>query len=506
MRMKTIGWGLLAVASVWGAGVVQGQTTATRPTATRPASRPAVVVAKKKSTPPMAVVLTGAMSKVGETYKDQLAAAKSPEERGGLAKILMLAAGAESDTAGKYALLTKARDLALEGGDIERAAGAIELLDEEFTIDVFKMGEEAMLVRIKVENTPAQAKAMMNVAIKFAGKALLVEKFDLAKKFTAMATACAKPLNDDAANQTVATMVQLVKETEGLVPDFKLAMGAINAKPKDPDANMRAGIFRAFYKGDWKMGLSNLALGSDAKIADLAKKEIAGAADADEQVGIADGWWEIGQGTTSVTKGHILQHATGIYWAALPQLEGPTKERVEQRLGIVPPKVVKEVEDFALVFLRKLPKNLLPVTADDFKALLQKQSGVRAWMQRAAFPNKTPTVTTCDFGGCKTLPVAVPSGDGTKLIYQTQMTIVFNEVVEFEGMKCEVTIRIAKTVPNDSPDLASIKTMVKGKSYVLGTIVSDVAVTMGPPKEGEESPRIFLTVMANEGEYTAVEK
>jgi len=71
----------------------------------------------------------------------------------------------------------------------------------------------------------------------------------------------------------------------------KQANTTLAKKPDDPEANFTAGKYLCLVKGDWDKGLPLLAKGSDAKLKELAQKELAGPKDAAEQAAVGDGWW-----------------------------------------------------------------------------------------------------------------------------------------------------------------------------------------------------------------------
>lgn len=87
-----------------------------------------------------------------------------------------------------------------------------------------------------------------------------------------------------------------------------------------------------------------LALGSDAKLKDLASKDLAEPSAAADQVEIGDGWWELAENENRISKAELQKRAGYWYQIALPNLTGLTKVRVEKRLGDVKPTEVSKVE------------------------------------------------------------------------------------------------------------------------------------------------------------------
>src|SRR5262249_14401733 len=110
-------------------------------------------------------------------------------------------------------------------------------------------------------------------------------------------------------------------------------------------------------KGEWDKGLPMLAKGSDAKLKELAQKELAGPKDAAEQAAVGDGWWDYAE----IDKpGKRQLHARACYWyeqavAGLPAL---AKAKVEGRLKEGAPAVKETAKTgWLMVFRSPDPKN-----------------------------------------------------------------------------------------------------------------------------------------------------
>ncbi len=63
---------------------------------------------------------------------------------------------------------------------------------------------------------------------------------------------------------------------------------------KDPGANLTAGKYTCFSKGDWKKGLSMLAVGGDPLLRALAERDLKGPATPEEKASLGDAWREAG--------------------------------------------------------------------------------------------------------------------------------------------------------------------------------------------------------------------
>ena len=119
-----------------------------------------------------------------------------------------------------------------------------------------------------------------------------------------------------------------------LVTEFEPARAKLTQSPDDSAANLAAGRYFCLVKEDWKTGLPHLAKGSDASMAILARREIeTPPAKPDDQIALADSWWDVGQSQEGVPKLAILRHARLWYMKADSILTGGlNKAKIGKRL------------------------------------------------------------------------------------------------------------------------------------------------------------------------------
>ena len=108
------------------------------------------------------------------------------------------------------------------------------------------------------------------------------------------------------------------KEADALKPAFaevKAAQATLDEHPLDADANLAVGRYRAFMKADWDHGAPMLALGSDLKLKQLATAELEADAELDatkrpdEQLKLADAWWNYASAVESSTRDRVESRA-----------------------------------------------------------------------------------------------------------------------------------------------------------------------------------------------------
>ncbi|HEX3998619.1 MAG TPA: hypothetical protein VHX65_08730, partial [Pirellulales bacterium] len=107
----------------------------------------------------------------------------------------------------------------------------------------------------------------------------------------------------------------------------------LDKNPADAEANLAVGRWRAFYKNDWPTGLPLLAKGSDEKLKSLAAEELKSPTDAEQQIQLADAWWNISEKEAGIARDCVRLHAGSIYQEALPSLASALKKAaIEKRL------------------------------------------------------------------------------------------------------------------------------------------------------------------------------
>ena len=116
--------------------------------------------------------------------------------------------------------------------------------------------------------------------------------------------------------------------------EASVALKTLEAVPNDPSANLTAGRWLWFQKGEVRQGLSHVAKGSDELLKRLAQRELTEQpTESDPQLKLADAWWELAQ-RKGEERDCLMLHAAEWYEelnATLPG--GLTKVRVEKRLA-----------------------------------------------------------------------------------------------------------------------------------------------------------------------------
>ncbi|HEX8911463.1 MAG TPA: hypothetical protein VF796_03815, partial [Humisphaera sp.] len=119
----------------------------------------------------------------------------------------------------------------------------------------------------------------------------------------------------------------------------KVAADKLKADPKDPEANLTAGRYRALVRGDFAAGLPLLAAGRDPNLKAAAAADLAGPTTPDARKAAGDLWWEQAarEAASPAAADACRDRAGHWYRLAEPGLIGLAKAGVKQRLESLPP-------------------------------------------------------------------------------------------------------------------------------------------------------------------------
>ena len=271
-----------------------------------------------------------ALAVVAEVYKPDYEKAKTPLQKVELAKKLLTEGTATKDDAtGRFVLFRMARDIAAQQGDLATAFTAIGCISGEFEIDRMQMQLDAATTAAKAPKLAKEHQTCAALLTPVIDEAIAVDRYEHARSFAELALSCARDGKDfDRIRQLGARS----KEIEEIAAEFKNvaeAKVALDSKPTDPDANFAVGKFLCMIKGDWRRGVTMLALSSNEEFKAAALIELEAKPDS---LKLGDAWWKIAESQEGGAKTRTQAHASEWYRKSLPALSGLTKAKVETRL------------------------------------------------------------------------------------------------------------------------------------------------------------------------------
>ena len=289
------------------------------------------VVRRREKLPiPASADQARALAQVKDIFSREYAG-KSLEQKRALAQVLMnQTRTVEDDAVSRYVLLSESVSHAKEGGDLTFTLRAIDELDRSYVVDALEMKIDLLNDFSRQAKNTAQRQMLADLALNLAQQAARERKYEPAEKLAIQAQSMATRLGNDAQRERARELgVQFKKQ--------RLEWGAIQAAidklataPEDGPANLLYGKFLCLQERDWTAGLEHLARSSDARLSELARRDLAVPANVAEQVALADAWHDLAQSQDDLAGFARREHHW--YLAALPGATGLTRTKVERRL------------------------------------------------------------------------------------------------------------------------------------------------------------------------------
>jgi hypothetical protein len=258
---------------------------------------------------------------------------RSPSARRALsARLLDEAAKVADVPADQFVLMAGAADAAREGADLALCSRAADAMAAGYEIDGLQVKADAATKISLRADSPAVTAGNCRAGLALADELVAAEEYTAAARLLTALRAAASVAGDP---EIVAQVQLRAKDLDVLRTAADRAAPSIQrlkAAPDDPAANLAAGQYYCFFRGDWGQGLPMLAKGSDPKFKGLALAELAGVADAEVKSALADGWWEVASARRDLSHVITLRHAVQLYEAAHDGTSGLRRTAIERRL------------------------------------------------------------------------------------------------------------------------------------------------------------------------------
>ncbi len=306
--------------------------------------RVAMVPAKKLPVPPddrqQAIE-----SQVREIFKNDFAAAKTADMRSALAGKLADQAGkSDSDPSATYVLCKLAAQEYAAAGNAGKAMEIVDTIAGRYDIDAARLkldiltsalgGRDAARPGVPRPATaePDIAHDVCEAALTLTEAAVTAGDAELAGQFIRVASTAAYRSKDTELERESAKKTREIDALKLRFAAFQKALDTLQTDPADLDANLKAGQWMCFVKGQWDQGLPMLAKGSSQTLAELARQDLAAPGDPKQQVALADAWWNLGEKESSANKTAIEGRARHWYQQAVDKTSGLDKARIQKRL------------------------------------------------------------------------------------------------------------------------------------------------------------------------------
>lgn len=285
----------------------------------------------KRLPPPSLADIAGAESLVNEIFGDEIAAAKTADQRSELAsKMIQSADGTDAADAARYVLLTKASEYAALAGNSSLIESACDNLAEQYELDVLRLKGRAYSDASKGNFDIKISGELCDQVLALADKAGAEQRFELTQPLIKVAQIFARKVkNKDLFKQINEQSERLAALQSDFLASEKAAKLLVD-NPNDAAANLAYGKFLAISKNDWEQALPLLVKGGDPALKAAAEADLAAPEKASAQAELGDAWYNLAKENKSMQGFFGRAH----YWyeLALPTLTGLVKTRVEKRL------------------------------------------------------------------------------------------------------------------------------------------------------------------------------
>lgn len=285
---------------------------------------------------PKAEALRAAEKQIREIFQSEFAAAKKAPEKSALAgKLWEHAENTAEDAVARYALLEAARVLAVEADENKLAFNVINTLAAQFEVNELELKAAALVANAKESRAaPSQIEFCELLQTTIEATAL-EEQFEAASKLVPLLSVSAAKVKEAERRKGFQTRHAELKQLQSQWSAVTKAKATLVTAPDDDAANATYGRYLCLWVGDWKKGLPHLARGSASKLTTIAKQDVGQRATADEQLVLADAWWNLGQSEQGLEKQQLLLRANEWYELSAGELKGLARTKADQRMQLI---------------------------------------------------------------------------------------------------------------------------------------------------------------------------
>lgn len=285
----------------------------------------------RKTPPPSEAEIAAVRAEVTERYRDDFAKAKTAGDKSKLAvKIGNEGLRAGNTLVERYAKQIIARDLCAAAGDWHGVAFTVPPLVQTYDIEAFVIIDEVRAKLDQAEHPPYEPKRVYQFLVELIEQAVKKDRYDIAKRLTNSAERIMERTGDKQTAKLLAVYAQDLQKRQRQFESVQNELARLEQDPSDAEANLAVGRYRCFQQGNWPLGVSMLALGSDAELAKLATQELTTPSTAEARLALADSWWNLAE-TRSNDKAALRRHAVDWYLQAISGTTGLNQRKAQTR-------------------------------------------------------------------------------------------------------------------------------------------------------------------------------
>jgi tetratricopeptide (TPR) repeat protein len=276
--------------------------------------------------------LRASEKRIRDLFKADFARKAPADQRALGQKLYTLGIETLLDLTDRYECLREASDLASGSGDFATALLAIDSLREVFAVDAIPMKMEALGKQGIGERSAAEARLLAEAYLRLIDEALDEDEYEKIRSFGSRLELAAKVSKDAALLTRAQARIREGAALQGEHGHFKMAQQALKLKPDEPSANLVAGKYLSFIKGDWEHGLPMLVKGSDPALRAVAQRESLAPAEGPDRQRLCEAWIGIAEHDRSGSGQKALERARFWLRRIAPGLDPATRTGLEKRI------------------------------------------------------------------------------------------------------------------------------------------------------------------------------
>jgi hypothetical protein len=263
----------------------------------------------------------------------------SPAARWKLAETLLTEAGkAAEGSPDRFVLLTGAIQAAEGARSLVLCFHAVKALATGYDVDELAAKTDAVAKTFTGPVTAVLAgDENVEALLSLVDQLLAEDDFTTAAQVESALQRVAPSVSDADVNAQVKNQIREMGTLREARQKAVSAIEKLKKSPDDPAANLAAGSYFCFRRGQWEKGLPLLVKSGDPQLKNLAGADLAAPTDANAVTKLADEWFGVASKMAVADRPGAMQHAAELYRKAEAGLSGLEKLAVEKRLRQIPP-------------------------------------------------------------------------------------------------------------------------------------------------------------------------
>ena len=217
------------------------------------------------------------------------------------------------DAAGRFVLLLKARDLAMQAVDPELTMAVIDQIDKKFQIDALNVRAAAMSGLIKAIQTPDQEPAVDKAVVPIIDDALSTDRYDLAEPLSEDGLRAARNANDAATSKLLVERILDIRRGGAGLRGGENSRGNAGDHAVGSGCQPGGGVFPVHLERGLGWRPADAGAGQRYQSGAACAEELHAGSDVDAQAAVADDWWTYAEKQPSIVRQRMRAHAASLY-------------------------------------------------------------------------------------------------------------------------------------------------------------------------------------------------